>query len=135
MTDAADFPIEAASACWQAQLHLRFAWTVYGRAMKEGRHSGPLKVQTPVYPEGPALCHAVILHPPGGVVGGATTDIAISAGPSAPRPADDTGRRLRPALLGREVKLNIRKRSPISRPRSVAFIRHQGLPDAVPSSI
>jgi len=34
-------------------------------------------VQKPFYPEGPAVCHTLILHPPGGIVSNDTLDIGV----------------------------------------------------------
>jgi len=45
--------------------------------MTERRHTGPLQVQKPLYPEGGSVCHTVILHPPGGMAEGDTVEVRV----------------------------------------------------------
>jgi urease accessory protein len=71
------------STRWPAELHLRFARRRMGTVLVENRHSGPLLVQKALYPEGEQICHAVIVHPPGGMAGGDEMTIEIDLEPDS----------------------------------------------------
>src|SRR5690606_37666990 len=71
---------------WNAQLTLAFTAQGSGRTvLARNRHEGPLLVQKALYPEGPAICHATILHPPSGIAGGdhLSMDIGLAHGSHA----------------------------------------------------
>lgn len=64
---------------WEAALQLRFEWQQGQTRATHRRHHGPLRVQRMLYPEGNACCHALLLHPPGGIANGDVLEIDIDA--------------------------------------------------------
>ena len=68
---------------WHAKLHLGFVTSDGRTVLRENRHSGPLRVQKALYPEGEAVCQAIVLHPPSGIAGGDQLHIDVHVGPQA----------------------------------------------------
>lgn len=77
MTSRLPVSSPTASPVWHAELHLAFARNGERTVLRENRHRGPLRVQKALYPEGEAVCQAIVLHPPSGIAGG--DHLAISA--------------------------------------------------------
>jgi urease accessory protein len=81
------------SSGWLARLELDFnIATVSGGSLKEAsfvpevvptrlkhQHLGPLRIQKALYPEGPSCCHAIVVHPPGGIAGGDRLELRLQS--------------------------------------------------------
>jgi urease accessory protein len=64
---------------WHAHLKLDYTLSAE-RTVAKFEHEGPLRVLQSLYPEGDAVCHNVLVHPPSGLVGGDLLDIQLSLG-------------------------------------------------------
>jgi urease accessory protein len=53
------------------------------RTVLHDSHHGPLRVLASLYPEAPAVCHNVVLHPPGGIVGGDSLAVSATLAPGS----------------------------------------------------
>ena len=62
---------------WHAQLNLDYQLEA-GRTVARHLHTGPLRILQSLYPEGETICHNVLVHPPGGLVGGDTLDVKVT---------------------------------------------------------
>lgn len=67
-------------AGWQARLALEYTLQGARTALTRREHSGPLLVQKALYPEGDAVCHSIVVHPPGGIAGGDSLELELSLG-------------------------------------------------------
>jgi urease accessory protein len=69
---------------WHAQLQLDYRLAAgSSRTVLQHQNTGPLRIFKSLYPEGDAICHNVIIHPPGGLVGGDVLDVQVQVGPGA----------------------------------------------------
>lgn len=55
---------------WHGSLQLVYTHDHNGTQLTHAQGQAPLKVQRSFYPEGSAVCHSVVLHTAGGIVGG-----------------------------------------------------------------
>jgi urease accessory protein len=63
---------------WHARLSLDYGLEA-GRCVARFQHEGPLRILQSLYPEGDAVCHNVLVHPPSGLVGGDLLQVDVSA--------------------------------------------------------
>jgi urease accessory protein len=67
---------------WHGHLQLDYR-RAGDRSVLHDRHEGPLRVLQSLHPEGPSICHNVLVHPPGGVAGGDVLRIDACVGEGA----------------------------------------------------
>lgn len=80
-----DRPFDQSATCtpqqhawWLASLKLGFAHKDGRSYLATKQHSGPLLVQKTLHPEGETVCHAIVIHPPGGVAGGDSLQLEVA---------------------------------------------------------
>lgn len=79
------FPVQSpgATSGWRGIACLSYGVEA-GRCVPTQTYTrAPLRVQRPLYPEGEELCHTVLVHTAGGLVGGDSLGVELSAAPRA----------------------------------------------------
>lgn len=67
---------------WHSSLTLDYT-AVAQKTTAHFVHKGPLRILKSLYPEGEAICHNILVHPPGGLAGGDVLDIQVNVAPGA----------------------------------------------------
>jgi urease accessory protein len=75
--------LEESHKNWHGNLNLAYAYHQGETKIIRNQVQAPLKVQRPFYPEGKEVCHSVILHTAGGVVGGDSLSMDFQLEPNA----------------------------------------------------
>lgn len=93
---------------WHARLALGFQRREAATILVRREHVGPLRVQKALYPEGEAVCHVIVLHPPSGIAGGdeLTIDVSVGAGAHALLTTPGAGKWYRSAGAWARQRLN-----------------------------
>jgi urease accessory protein len=68
---------------WEAVLQVAFERRGSRTVLARTSHRGPLRLQKALYPEGDAVCHGIVLHPPAGIAGGDSLEIDVKIGAAA----------------------------------------------------
>lgn len=68
---------------WRARLSLELERVGAATVLVRRSHEGPLCVQRPHYADGDSACQVILLHPPGGLVGGDELQVDAQVGPGA----------------------------------------------------
>jgi urease accessory protein len=72
-----------APAPWRASLDARFTQQGQRTVLSHLQHTGPIRIQKALYPEGEAVCQTLLVHPPGGIAGGDEVALDIHVGDGA----------------------------------------------------
>jgi urease accessory protein len=70
-------------SAWHGTLQLTYARPGDATQIVQSHSQAPLKLQRPFYPEGAGVCHSVMLHTAGGIVGGDRLSLSIALQPRA----------------------------------------------------
>lgn len=83
MNQPRSVPTKTAPTDWHGSLCLEFATRQGATQLSHSQAKAPLKTQRPFYPEGSEVCHSVIMHTAGGIVGGDQLSVNICLKPNA----------------------------------------------------